>query len=119
VFRLASSQDYFKKGYSKDQMPIFAPNQRTEAADPCGWNREKLEEAEEEGDLVGGPAVSINLDLWGLSDTGPPTRQYAPADMSPPTQIQQWTSGSGFREDAPNPQRLEAPGNLEVWWVEG
>ena len=43
-------------------MQIFAPNQWTEAADPCGWIREKLEEAEEEGDPVGGPAVSINLD---------------------------------------------------------
>jgi hypothetical protein len=27
-----------------------------------GWTKEKLEEAEEEGDLVGGPAVSIKLD---------------------------------------------------------
>ena len=49
-------------------MQIFAPNQRTEAADPCGLIREKLEEAEEEGDPVGGPAVSINLDPRDLSD---------------------------------------------------
>jgi hypothetical protein len=55
-------------------MQIFAPNQRTEAADPCGWIREKLEEAEEEGDPVGGPAVSINLDLRDLSNIGPPNR---------------------------------------------
>jgi hypothetical protein len=26
----------------------FPPNQWTEAGDPCGWIREKLEEAEEE-----------------------------------------------------------------------
>jgi hypothetical protein len=38
------------------------------AADPCGWIREKLEETEE-GDPVGGPAVSINPDPQGLSDT--------------------------------------------------
>ena len=44
------------------QMQIFAPNQWTEAADPCGWIRGKVEEAEEEGNLVGGPDVSINLD---------------------------------------------------------
>jgi hypothetical protein len=37
------------------------PNQWTEAADPCGWIRGKLEEAEEDGNPVG-PAVSINLD---------------------------------------------------------
>ena len=44
-------------------MQIFAPNQWTEATDPCGWIRENLEEAEEEEeeDPVGGPAVSINL----------------------------------------------------------
>jgi hypothetical protein len=43
-------------------MQIFAPNQWTEAADPCGWIRERLKEAEEEGNPVGGWAVSINLD---------------------------------------------------------
>jgi hypothetical protein len=34
-------------------MQIFAPNQWTEAADLCGWRREKLEEAEEKGGIVG------------------------------------------------------------------
>ena len=43
-------------------MQIFAPNQWTEAADPCGWISEELEEPEEGGDPVGGPSVSINLD---------------------------------------------------------
>jgi hypothetical protein len=65
-------------------MQIFTPNQWTEAADLCGWIRGKLEEAEEEGNPVGGPAVSINVDLRDLPDTGPPTRQYTSADMSPP-----------------------------------
>ena len=37
-------------------------------------NEQKLDKAEEEYDLVGGPAVSINLDPGVLSDTGPPTR---------------------------------------------
>jgi hypothetical protein len=32
-------------------MQLFVPNHWTVAADPCGWIREKLEEAEEEGDL--------------------------------------------------------------------
>jgi hypothetical protein len=46
----------------KSQLQIFAPNQWADTADPCGWIRESLEEAEEEGDPVGGPAVSIILD---------------------------------------------------------
>jgi hypothetical protein len=69
-------------------MQIFILNQGTEAADPCGWIREKLEEAEEEGDPVGQPAVSINLLPWGLSDTEPPTGQHTPADKRPLTHIQ-------------------------------
>jgi hypothetical protein len=36
-----------------------------------------VEEVEEEGDPVGGTAVSINLDPEDLSDTGPRTRQHA------------------------------------------
>jgi hypothetical protein len=43
-------------------MQILTHNQWTEAADPCDWIREKLEEAEEEGNPIGRPAVSINLD---------------------------------------------------------
>ena len=35
-----------------------------------------MEEAEEEGDLVGGPAVSINPRV--LSNTGPPNRKHTP-----------------------------------------
>ena len=42
-------------------MQIFVPNQWTEAADPCGWIREKVEEPEDEGDTEGGSVVSINL----------------------------------------------------------
>jgi hypothetical protein len=50
-----------------------------------------LEEGEEEGNPVAGPAVSINLDSWDLSDTGTPSRQHTPADMRTPTHIQQET----------------------------
>jgi hypothetical protein len=42
-------------------MQIFAPNPLFETADPYGWIRERLEEAEEEGNPVGGLAVSINM----------------------------------------------------------
>jgi hypothetical protein len=48
----------------------------------------KAEKAEEKGDAVGRPAVSINLDPRDLSNTGPPTRQHT-AEMRLPTHIQQ------------------------------
>jgi hypothetical protein len=70
----------------KNQMQIFAPNQWTEAADPCCWIREGWQKLRSYH--VGAPAVSINLDPWDLSNTGPPTRQHTPADMRPPTHIQ-------------------------------
>jgi hypothetical protein len=60
------------------------------------WLRERLEEAEEEGNPVAGPAVSVNLDPGDLSNTGPPARQHTPADMRPPTHIQQRSVRFGF-----------------------
>ena len=75
-------------------MPIFTPNQWTEAGDPCGLIREKLEEDEEEGDPIGRPAISTNLDPQDLSDTKPPTRQHIGAVLKPLTQIQQRTARS-------------------------
>jgi len=77
-------------------MQICAPNQWTEAAEPSGWIKEKLEEAEEEGNPVRGLAVSINLEPWDLLDTGSPTRQHTPAEMRPPTHIQERLPGSEF-----------------------
>jgi hypothetical protein len=35
----------------------------------------KMEEAEKEGNSIGRPIISTNLDPWGLSDSEPPTRQ--------------------------------------------
>jgi hypothetical protein len=82
----------------KNQMQILAPNQWTEAADPCGWIRENLGEAEDEGDPVGGLVDSINLDPRHLSDTLTPTRQHTTAGMRLPTHIQQRTAGCGFSQ---------------------
>jgi hypothetical protein len=48
-------------------MQIFAPNQWTEAADPY-CIRERLEDAEEEGNPVGGPTFSFNPTPLDLSD---------------------------------------------------
>jgi hypothetical protein len=55
-----------------------------------------MKEAEDKGYPVGGPAVSFNLDPRDLSNTGPPNRQHIPADMRPPTHIQQRTVRSVF-----------------------
>jgi len=82
----------------KSQIQICAPKQWTEAADPCGWIRGKPEEAEEEGDPIGKPAVSTNQDPWYLSDTEPPTRQHTPADMRARTFIQKRAVWSVFSQ---------------------
>jgi hypothetical protein len=79
-------------------MQILTPNQWTEAGDPWSRIRERLEEAEEAGDPIGRAAVSTNLDLRDLSDTEPPTGQHTPADMRPPTHIQQRTAKPGLSE---------------------
>jgi hypothetical protein len=67
--------------------------------DRSWWIREKLEEAEEEGNLV---AVSTNLPppsgISQISDTEPPTRQHTPDDMRSPTHIQQRTTRSGLSQ---------------------
>jgi hypothetical protein len=69
-----------------------------------------LEEAEEKGDPVGGPPVSINLDPRDLSDTGSATRQHTPVYMRPLTHIQQGLLGlCSVREDVPNPQETGDP----------
>jgi hypothetical protein len=80
-----------------------------------------LKEAEAEGDPVGGPAVSINLDPRDLSNTGPPNRQHIPADIGP--------QHTHTVEDCQicvhsemmhlTLKRLKAPESLEVKWGVG
>jgi hypothetical protein len=85
-------------------MEIFVLNQWTEAADPCGWIRGKLEESEEEGNPVVGAAISINLDLQDLLDTGPSTRQCSQLKWGPQYMYSRGLQGMNLvREDAPNP----------------
>jgi hypothetical protein len=102
-------------------MQIFAPNQWTEADDPCGSIRERLEEAEKEGDPVGVPAVSSNLDPGDLLNTGLPTRQHTPADMRPPIYSRGLLGLGTVREDTPNPQETGGPREFRdlVGWVVG
>jgi hypothetical protein len=89
-----------------------------DAADPCGWIRGKLEEAEEEGNPVGGSAVSINLVPRDLSDTGTPTRQHTPDDMRLQHICSRELLGLDLiREDAPNSQETGGPREFRglVW----
>jgi hypothetical protein len=103
---------------NKQLKEIFAPKQCTEAVDPYSWIRERVKEAEEEGDPIRGPRVSINLDPWDLSNTGPPTRQNTPAEMRPPNTYTAEDCWVWFQSQKKHLslKRLEAPGSLEVWW---
>jgi hypothetical protein len=47
------------------------PYHWTEVRDPYGWIRGRIQEAEEEGNPTGRPAVSTNPDPWELSQAGP------------------------------------------------
>jgi hypothetical protein len=69
-------------------MQILASNQWTEVAEPCGLTGERLKEAKEKSDPVGGSAASINLDSRDLTNIGSPNRLHTPADMRPSTYIQ-------------------------------
>ena len=77
---------------------MLIPNHMDRRQRPCGSIREKLEEAEEEGNPVRRPAVSTNLDPRGLSDTELPTRQHTLADIRPLTHMQHRTAWFGLSE---------------------
>ena len=69
-----------------------------------GWIRKRLEETEEEGNPIGRPAVSTNLDPWDLSDTEPPTRQHTLADMRSQHMYSRGLPAlASVREDTPKP----------------
>jgi hypothetical protein len=97
-------------------MLIFVPNLWTETADPCGWIRDKMEEVEEEGDPVGGPAVSINLNpLPPASPEISKTLDHQPGSIHKLLWGLQHIYSRGLpslgsiREDAPNLQENKGP----------
>ena len=59
-------------------------------------NYRRLIEGEKKGNPVGEPAISINLDLKYLANTGPPNMQHTQVDMKPPTSIEHRTARSVF-----------------------
>jgi hypothetical protein len=74
----------------------------------------------EEDDPLGGPAVSINLDLQDLSNTGP-NRQHTPADWRLPTHIPAEDCSVCIHSDMMQLtlQTLETLRSLEVRWSRG
>jgi hypothetical protein len=63
----------------------------------------KVEEAEQ-GNSIGKPAVSTNLDHWDLSDTEPPTRQHTLNDMRSQHMYSRGLPAlASVREDTPKP----------------
>ena len=64
-------------------MQILTANHRTEMGDPYGRVRGRIEETEGDGNPIGRPTVSTNLDCWELPETEPPTRQHTQAGLRP------------------------------------
>ena len=94
-------------------MQIFVPNQWTEAPDPCGWIKGKLEEAVEDGYPVEGPVVSINLDPWDLSNTGLLNREHEALNTHAAEDFQVCVHSEMMHLTL---KRLEAPGKWKVRW---
>ena len=55
-------------------MQILTANHWTELRDPYGRVRERSEGNEGDGNPIGRPTVSTNLDSWELPETKPPTK---------------------------------------------
>jgi hypothetical protein len=93
----------------KSQRQILAPNQWAEAAETLWLNLGKTEEAEEKGNPVGGPTVSINLDPWDLSSTWPPNTAYQRIWGHQHTYNRVLLGLCSFRDDASNRQETGGP----------
>jgi hypothetical protein len=75
---------------------------------------ERWKETEEEGNPVGGPAVSINLDARDLSNTGPPNRQHTTRPQF--IYIRGLLDLDLVRDDTPNLQETGGPREYRVRW---
>lgn len=83
------------------QMKIFKTNHWPEVKDPCGWIMKMLDEAKEECDPIGGPAVSTKLDAWDLSSTETAARQHTEAVPRLQKNIQQEIAWPGLGDLRP------------------
>ena len=58
-----------------------------ELLESCGRVGGRIEEPEEDRDSTGRPTESTNLDLWGLPETEPLTKEQAWAGPRPPAHV--------------------------------
>jgi hypothetical protein len=65
-------------------MQISTAKHWTEVGDPCGRVRGRIEGTEGDGNPIGRPTVSTNLDPWELPETKPPTKEHTQADLRQP-----------------------------------
>ena len=98
-------------------MQILAPNQWTEAKEPCGGILEKLEEVEEKGDPIGRLAVLTNVDPWDLSETETPNQAvYTSLYETPNTYIaDDCLVRTQWEKMYLTLKRLEAPESGGIW----
>jgi hypothetical protein len=98
------------------QTHILTPNHWTEVMDPCDWIRDRLEEAKEEGNPIGRPAISTNMDPWDLSDTEPPNMKHTWTGLRPPwyINIKGLTGLTSMGKYVPNPWKTGGPRELGV-----
>jgi hypothetical protein len=68
-------------------MQILTVNHWIEVGDPYGRVRGRIEGAEADGNPIGRPTVSTNLEHWELSETKPPTKVHTWAGPKPPTHM--------------------------------
>jgi hypothetical protein len=71
-----------------------------------------MEEVKEDGDPIGNPAISTDLDTQDLSDTDPPTRQHILTGLRPRHIYSRGQTGlASVREYVPNwrPQGVRRP----------
>ena len=64
-------------------MQILIAKHWTEVRDPYGRVRGRIEGAEGDGNPIGRPTVSTNLDPWELPETEPPTKEHTQAGLRP------------------------------------
>jgi hypothetical protein len=84
------------------QKQILTSNQWSEAGDPCDWIRKRQEEAEEEGDPIGRPAVSTKLDPEISQTLNHQPGSIQELARGPDTYSRGLPGLASMREDGPN-----------------
>jgi hypothetical protein len=66
-------------------MQVLIANHWTEVSDPYERVRGRIEETEGDGNLIGRPTLSTNLEPWVLPETKPPITKHTWAGPWPQT----------------------------------